>query len=63
MHSEAMKPLISEARLYLMRHGIVNKRWKDTGDQNWQMLMAYFLLKGTGSASSRPLSSASLGET
>ncbi|MEO5902793.1 MAG: asparagine synthase-related protein, partial [Gemmatimonadaceae bacterium] len=63
MHSEAMKPLVTEAREYLTREGILNRRWKDTGDRNWQMVMAYLLVSGSSNASTRPLSNAAFGAT
>ncbi|MFN2601752.1 MAG: asparagine synthase (glutamine-hydrolyzing) [Gemmatimonadaceae bacterium] len=45
--SPAMKAHVRDAHAYLVREGIVEPSWVNTGECNWQMVMAHFLLVGT----------------
>jgi asparagine synthase (glutamine-hydrolysing) len=46
MSSPAMVQLAGTARDFLVREGVVNAKWRDTGMVNWELTMAYFLIAG-----------------
>ncbi len=63
MHSAAIQPMVADARSYLVRKGIVNRNWKDTGRENWQILMGYFLVSGDVAARVTTVPDSSLRKT
>ena len=46
MSDTRVRPIVRESHDYLVREGIVNKQWPDSGAQSWEMMMAYLLLTG-----------------
>jgi asparagine synthetase B (glutamine-hydrolysing) len=46
MSDTRVQPIVRESHDYLVREGIVNKQWPDSGAQSWEMMMAYLLLTG-----------------
>jgi asparagine synthase (glutamine-hydrolysing) len=49
MASAPMAEIAGSAREFLIDEGIINRRWRDTGKENWEMTMAYFLVSGSAS--------------
>lgn len=46
--STEMRSHVRDAHAYLVREGIVERSWVNTGECNWQMVMAHFLLDRDG---------------
>ena len=61
--SAEMQLHVRDAHAYLVREGIVERSWVNTGECNWQMVMAHFLLVGTAGQFSRVASGESFPQT
>lgn len=44
MSSPEIADMAADAKAFLVREGIVNSKWIDRGEKNWEMLMSYHLV-------------------